>query len=82
MTNPFGSRLDAEGLQHIYMSHAEAEYAAHAINQHDTALELLRLAWDVIDDDLEERAPRHSLGNLSARIKHLLETEAAEGSQE
>lgn len=34
--------------------------------------ELAKLAMEVIDDDLEERPPRHSLGNLYARLKHIL----------
>jgi len=37
-----------------------------------TLLELLRLSKDIVDDSLEERAPRHSLGNLSARIRTAL----------
>ncbi|HET6454969.1 MAG TPA: hypothetical protein VFI02_11245, partial [Armatimonadota bacterium] len=34
--------------------------------------ELAHLAYDVIEDDLEERPARHSLGNLSARLRTIL----------
>ena len=78
MKNPFTPNL---------MRHIEAllrgsgydeetiEYAAHAINQHEKLVELLRLAGENLEDDLEERPMRHSLGNLTARIKALLDEE-------
>ena len=42
---------------------------AHA---HEKLVELAKLCYDVIEDDLEERPARHSLGNLSARLRAIL----------
>jgi len=44
-------------------------------DQHEKLVELAQLAYDVIEDDLEERPARHSLGNLSARLRALLKEE-------
>jgi hypothetical protein len=35
-------------------------------------LDLVRLSREIVDDSLEERAPRHSLGNLHARLKKVI----------
>ena len=39
---------------------------------HEKLVELAKLCYDVIEDDLEERPARHSLGNLSARLRAIL----------
>ena len=52
-----------------------AEFLVHAINQHEKLVELAQLAYDVIEDDLEERPARHSLDNLSARLRTILKEE-------
>jgi len=75
MKNPFKSKLSAEQMA-VWMNWPESEYAAHAINKHERMKELLQLAYDVIEDDLEERPARHSLGHLAARIRVLLAEEA------
>ena len=78
MKNPFPENMwpeDLIALVHGEITLEEAQYAAHAINQHDKLVELAQLAYDVIEDDLEERPARHSLGNLSARLRALLKEE-------
>jgi len=40
--------------------------------RNEKLMELAHLAYDVIEDDLEERPARHSLGNLSARLRTIL----------
>lgn len=35
-------------------------------------LELAKLCREIVDDSLEERAPRHSLGALHARLKNVI----------
>ena len=47
-------------------------------DQHEKLMELAQLCYDVIEDDLEERPARHSLGNLSARLRTLLREEKNE----
>ena len=78
MKNPFTEFSEAS-LAHWLrvdgMDDKEAAYASHAINQHERMRELLQLAYDVIEDDLEERPARHSLGHLAARIRVLLAEE-------
>jgi hypothetical protein len=34
--------------------------------------ELAKLSRDIVDDDLENRPARHSLGSLHARLKHVI----------
>ena len=75
MKNPFLTPMTEKHLRVEGFSDEEAEYAAHAINQHEKLVELLRLAGENLEDDLEERPMRHSLGNLTARIKALLDEE-------
>ena len=75
MKNPFTTPMTEKYLRIEGFSDEEAEYAAHAINQHEKLVELLRLAGENLEDDLEERPMRHSLGNLTARIKALLDEE-------
>jgi len=75
MKNPFPAPMTEKYLRVAGFSDEEAEYAAHAINQHEKLVELLRLAGENLEDDLEERPMRHSLGNLTARIKALLDEE-------
>ena len=78
MKNPFDRPVPAEDIRFLpYMmrSREHAEYAAHAINQHEKLLELAQLAYEVIEDDLDELPARHSLGNLSARLRTILQEE-------
>jgi hypothetical protein len=48
---------------------ASARRLALCWNSHDELVELAGLAADVIDDELEGHAARHSLGNLHARLR-------------
>jgi len=83
MTNPFGSRLDADGLQHISMSHAESEYAAHAINQHDKLVAMInRIAtfgFSFDPRDQQNGAYRDAVRGIERDAKALL-AEETEGS--
>ena len=84
-TNPSPGDIFLAGPVRISQIHGErspriwtleqCRYAAHAINQHDKLVELAKLCYDVIEDDLEERPARHSLGNLSARLRAILKEE-------
>ena len=78
MKNPFDHSVSAEDIRFVpYMmrTFGHAKYAAHAINQHEKLLELAQLAYEVIEDDLDELPARHSLGNLSARLRTILQEE-------
>ena len=81
MKNPFTHKLMVYSLQDGKLVNAgaggeftqeQADYIAYVFNQHDKLVELAQLAYDVIEDDLEERPARHSLGNLSARLRTIL----------
>ena len=74
--NPFMKPVDESIFLFIpSISDKQAEYAARAINQHEKLLELAQLAYEVIEDDLDELPARHSLGNLSARLRTILQEE-------
>ena len=78
MKTPFDQSVSAEDIRFVpYMmrTFGHAKYAAHAINQHEKLLELAQLAYEVIEDDLDELPARHSLGNLSARLRTILQEE-------
>ena len=56
--------------------HLLADYALSQLTLEDArlaeAVELLRRCRDVIDDDLDERPARHSLGRLHAKLARFL----------
>ena len=55
------------------IAHAEAWIDRKRLAEERAEMrELLRLAAEVIDDSLEERAPRHSLGSLYGLIQFAL----------
>ncbi len=46
----------------------DAELIVRAVNAHDELIDLITMAADVIDDELENQPARHSLGELHARL--------------
>ena len=59
---------------HVHVGKPGEWEAVHLANMRLIAvapelLELARIAADVVDDDLENRPARHSLGNLHARLR-------------